>query len=146
VQLDPRRSLSKEVQTCENERKRKGRLPLTHRKIDEEDPEAHETEGEEDIAEPQINRERDSDWNPGSSYLQRKLQSESKTDDVAYQLTSRVVNRSGRETEEDKVGRDVSNSPGSRSESSDKSPCKVETTASHSYNLRSRAESTLGTT
>jgi hypothetical protein len=50
---------------------------------------------------PRRGRE-DPEWNPGSPYSQRMLHGNGQTDDVAYQLRSRAVSRSGREMEEDK--------------------------------------------
>ena len=47
--------------------------------------------------------ERDPEWTPGSSYLQRKLQSSQTADDIAYELRSRLVSRSRQEPEADKV-------------------------------------------
>jgi hypothetical protein len=79
------------------ERKRKGEEVTSHSQtIKEEGLETYDTEDE--VVDPPLKYERDPDWNPESSYLQRKLQNDSKTADVAYQLRSRVVNRSGRET------------------------------------------------
>jgi hypothetical protein len=55
----------------------------------------------------------DSEWNPGSSYLRRKLQSDNATDGVAYRLRSRLVSRSEQETEGDKTRVETVGSPGS---------------------------------
>jgi hypothetical protein len=82
---------------------------------------------------------------PGSSYLQRKLQSDKTADGVAYRLRSRLVSMSGRETENDKAGSEVASSPGSENASNNTSPSKVKYMSNHSYNLRSRIEPTEGT-
>jgi hypothetical protein len=57
---------------------------------------------DEDIISPSQTRRADPEWTPGSSYLQRKLQSSNTANDVAYRLRSRLVSRSERETEIDK--------------------------------------------
>jgi hypothetical protein len=80
---------------------------------------------------------KDSEWNPGSSYLKRKLRSENTTADVAYHLRSRLVSRSEQEAERDKVGVEVNNSSGSNYAQTNTSPSKAKT-SSHSYNLRSK--------
>jgi hypothetical protein len=61
-----------------------------------------------------LDRGDDSEWNPGSSNLKRKLQSENTTADVAYQLRSRLVSRSGREAETDKARSELNDPPGNK--------------------------------
>jgi hypothetical protein len=89
----------------------------------------------------------DPEWTPGSSYLQRKLRSSSTADDVAYRLRSRLVSRSGRETETDKGPAEAGDSAGNEHTSANTpdsvSPGRNKSGTSHSYNLRSRVESTV---
>jgi hypothetical protein len=77
----------------------------------------------------------DSEWIPGSSNLQRKLQDDNTTDGVAYRLRSRLVSRSEWETEGDKT---VTGSSGNEPIHSHTSPGTIKTASSHMYNLRSR--------
>jgi hypothetical protein len=118
-------------------------MDRTERKIKEEIPDIYDM-GDE-VVNPPLNYKNDPDWNPESLYLQRKLQDGSAAADVAYQLRSRVVNRSGRETEADKAGGSVNNSPDSELGVSNGSPSEVVTTSGHSYNLRSRVAPTSDT-
>jgi len=79
--------------------------------------------------------------------LQRKLHSNKNTaDDIAYRLRSRLVSRSERDTGRDRKQIELVSSPESEhvitSECENTSPGKVEPTVGHSYNLRSRIEST----
>jgi len=68
---------------------------------------------DEDIISSSHRCREDPEWTPGSSYLQRKLQSSNPADDVAHRLRSRLVNRSGRETGTDREQAGVVRSPGS---------------------------------
>jgi transposase InsO family protein len=89
----------------------------------------------------------DPEWTPGSSYLQRKLKSNSTADDVAYRLRSRLVNSSGRETETDKEQTAANSLAGSEPISTNTresaSSGRSKFAASNSYNFRSRVESTI---
>jgi hypothetical protein len=88
----------------------------------------------------------DSDWVPGSSYLQRKLHSSTTADNLAYRLRSRLVGRSEQEQEVDNEQAEavslqenedmLVNTHGETLLGKNK-PAK-----SHSYNLRSRIDST----
>ena len=86
--------------------------------------------------------ERDPEWIPGSSYLQRKLQSSQTADDIAYELRSRLVSRSRQEAEADKSQASIHSSLESENvetnTQNEVQPEIVESTASHSYNLRRR--------
>lgn len=107
-------------------------------------------ESDENIISSPRERRNDPKWTPGSSYLQRKLQSSSTADDVAYRLRSRLVSRSGRETEVDKGQAETDSLSGSEHigeiTQSNVSPGKIKPALSHSYNLRSRIESTSSQT
>lgn len=78
-------------------------------------------------------------------FVHRKLQGNGQTDDAAYRLRSRLVSRSGRETETDKEQAEAVRSPGSDYMISETrfitSPGKVNPASSHSYNLRCRLKS-----
>ena len=89
-------------------------------------------------------KEDDSDWDPGSSYLQRKLRNDKPTADVAHHLRSRIVNRSGQETGNDKAGAEMSDPAGNASTPDDTSFNESRSGVCHSYNLRSRNETSLG--
>ena len=108
-----------------------------------DDTESSETE-EEDTS-LSNSRNRDSDWEPGSMYLKRKLQSDNRPDDIAYRLRSRLVSRSGRETETDKPGAEGSSSAGDTLLLTETSPDESGSTAGHPYNLRNRIGPTLYT-
>ena len=71
----------------------------------------------------------DSDWIPRSLRVERKPQSDKATANVAYQLRSRVVNRSGPEKERNETRAGV----GGLGENNE-----LRTTVKHSYNLRNR--------
>jgi hypothetical protein len=88
----------------------------------------------------------DSDWDPGSSYLQRKLRNDKTTADVAYHLRSRLVSRSGQETEGDKAGAEMNDPSGNEHAPTNTSPDKTRLTSCHPYNLRNRIESASGVT
>jgi hypothetical protein len=107
---------------------------------------AKSSETEDNVDNLPRDLENDSEWNPGSSYLQRKLQSDNRTDGVAYRLRSRLVGRSERETEVDKAGAEVNSSPGNIHAQSDTSPSSAEGTFGHSYNLRSKVGTASGAT
>ena len=79
-----------------------------------------------------ISREHGSDSNriPRSSHVERKQQSNKATADIAYQMRSRAVNRSGPGKERDDTRAGV----GGLGEHND----EIGTTVKHSYNLRSR--------
>ena len=88
-------------------------------------------------------RAEDPEWSPGSKYLQRKLHSNQNTaDDIAYRLRSRLVSRSERETGRDREVSSPESEHVTTSERENTSPGRVEPTVGHSYNLRSRIEST----
>ena len=86
--------------------------------------------------------ERDPDWTPGSSYLQRKLQSNQTADDIAYEMRSRLVSRSRQETETDTSQASAHSSLEGENvginTQSEVQPEIVESAASHSNNLRRR--------
>jgi len=88
----------------------------------------------------------DPEWVPGSSYLQRKLQSITTADNVAYKLRSRLVGRSEQETEVDNEQAEAVSLQENENiivnTHSKTSPGKNKPAMSHSYNLRSRVEST----
>ena len=88
----------------------------------------------------------DSDWNPGSLYLQRKLQNDKTTADVAYHLRSRLVSRSRQGKEGDKAGVETNDPSGSEYAPTNTSPDKARPATCHPYNLRSRIESASGVT
>jgi hypothetical protein len=110
-----------------------GRLEIGSEESDESD--------EQIVSSPRKHRG-DPEWTPGSSYLQRKLQSNSTADEVAYRLRSRLVSRSGRETETDKEQAAASSVAGSEPISMNTResalPGRSKFAANHSYNLRSR--------
>ena len=108
-----------------------------------DDTESSETE-EEDTS-LSNNKNRDSDWEPGSMYLKRMLQSDNRPADIAYRLRSRLVSRSGREKETDKPGAEGSSSAGDTLLLTETSPEESESTTGHSYNLRNRIGPTLYT-
>jgi hypothetical protein len=108
-----------------------------------DDTESSETEEVVDNLLPNGNN-RDSEWEPRSMYLKRKLLSDNRQDDIAYQLRSRLV-RSGRETEVDKQGAEESSSVGDTLLLTETSPNESGTTACHTYNLRNRVGPTSGT-
>ena len=92
-------------------------------------------------------RVEDPERSPGSLYLQRKLHSSKNTaDDITYRLRSRLVSRSEREVGRAKEQIVLVGSPESEhattSGRENTSPGKAEPTVGHSYNLRSRIEST----
>jgi hypothetical protein len=87
-----------------------------------------------------LDRGNNSEWNPGSSYLKRKLRDENTTADVAYQLRSRLVSRSVQEAETDKARTEVNESPGNTDAQEQLSASKNK---NHSFNLRSRIMSPL---
>jgi len=88
----------------------------------------------------------DPEWVPRSSYLQRKSQSSTTADNVAYRLRSRLVGRSEREAEVDNGQAEAVSLQESETVSgnthSKTSPGKNKPAMSHSYNLRSRVEPT----
>jgi hypothetical protein len=81
------------------------------------------------------------EWAPGSTYLQRKLNTHP-VDDVTYSLRSRLVNRSEQETETDKGRATASHSQEIRHAMAETqesaSPGRTRDTMGHSYNLRSK--------
>jgi hypothetical protein len=90
-------------------------------------------------------RRTDPEWTRVSSYLRRKLQNADTADNnVAYRLRSKLVSRSEREAEADKEQAEVS-SQGSEqmlaNMQNETSPGKNRPIVNHSYNLRSRIES-----
>jgi hypothetical protein len=95
---------------------------------------------------PSQTRRTDPEWTPGSSYLKRKLQSKDTADNVAYRLRSRVVSRSERDVGADKEQAEIEDSQGSEHMSENTqnktSPGRNKPETGHSYNLRSRVEST----
>ena len=101
-----------------------------------------EDSDEDRYSSPRRRRE-DPEWKPRSSYLRvhRLLQGNGKTVDVAYRLRSRLVSRSGRETETDKEQAEAVRSTGSDHMISDTrnitSPGKFNLASFHSNNLRS---------
>jgi hypothetical protein len=101
---------------------------------------------DKEIISPSQARRTVPEWTPGSSYLQRKLQSSNTVDKVAYSLRSRLVSRSERETEIDKQQAETLGSQGSEhmlvNTQNETSSGKIEPAISHSYNLRIRVEST----
>ena len=60
-----------------------------------DDMESSETEEEVDNS-LSNSKNRDSDWEPGSMYLKRRLQSDNRPDDIAYRLRSRRVGQDGK--------------------------------------------------
>jgi hypothetical protein len=80
----------------------------------------------------------ETNWTPGSLYLQRKLQSDKAIDDVTYRLRSRVVGRSGPDPEPDK--RETANSSQliDKAVQNSTSPSKGKCVPNHSYTLRVR--------
>jgi len=88
----------------------------------------------------------DPEWVPGLSYLQRKLQSSTTADNVAYKLCSRLVCRSEQETGVDNEQAEAVSLQESENilvNTHSKTPLgKNKPAMSHSYNLRSRVEST----
>ena len=103
-----------------------------------EDAELHESEDEADNLSSDGNDE-EPEWNPGSLYLQRKLRSDVKTADVAYQLHSRQVGRSGQETPQDKSSTGEGDLAVSTSALADAIDDETGTASRHPYDLRSRA-------
>ena len=84
----------------------------------------------------------DPEWVPGSSSLQRKLQSSTTADNVAYKLRSRLVGRSEQKTEVDNEQAEAVSLQESENllvNTHSKTPLgKNKPAMSHSYNLRSR--------
>jgi hypothetical protein len=111
--------------------------------VQEEDLSESEHESVNEL--PRENRD-DSEWVPGSSYLQRKLQSSTTADNVAYRLRSRLVGRSEWETEVDNKQAEAVSSRESEdmlvNTHSETSLGKNKPAMIHLYNLRSRVEST----
>ena len=103
-------------------------------------------ESEEEIVNSTHGRTDDPEWTPGSSYQQRKLQSNNTADDIAYRLRSRLVSRSEREMEVDKECIETNRLSESEhmevNTQNNRSPNQNKSAMSHSYNLRSR----IGTT
>ena len=119
-------------------------IPSHSQVTNTDDTESSETE--EDVDNLLLNsNNKDLDWEPASMYLKRKLQSDNRPNDIAYRLSSRLVSRSGRETEVDKQGAEESSSAGDTLLLSDTSSKESGATAGHSYNLRTRVEPTLYT-
>ena len=104
-----------------------------------------ETEGEDIDSSPRELRD-DSDWVPGSSYLQQKLQNDKTTDYIAYHLRSRLVSRSGRGADGVKAGAEMKDPSGNEHAQNNTSPDKTRPKSSHSYNLRSMIESASSVT
>jgi transposase InsO family protein len=117
-----------------------GTIP-SHSKILEVESEGV-SESEDDETSSPLGIREDSEWAPESSYLRRKLQYDNATDNIAYQLRSRLVSRSERETEQDKTGAGAAGASGNEQTVGSASPGKVKSASSHSYNLRKRVEST----
>ena len=69
-------------------------IPSHSQVTNTDDTESSETE-EEDTS-LSNSRNRDSDWEPGSMYLKRRLQSDNRPDDIAYRLRSRRVGQDGK--------------------------------------------------
>jgi hypothetical protein len=105
-------------------------IPSHSQVTNTDDTESRETE--EDIDNFLSNsKNRDSDWEPGSMYLKLKLQSDNRPDDIAYQLRSRLVSMTGRETEVDKQETRESSSAGDTLLLTETSPNESGTTACH---------------
>ena len=109
-----------------------------------DDTESSETEENVDNLLPDSNNG-DSDCDPGSLYLQRKLWSDNRTDGIAYQLRSRLVSRSGRETDVDKLGAGGKSPAGDTLPPTETSPNETGTTSCHTYNIRNSVGPTSGT-
>ena len=96
---------------------------------------------DDDVINSSHRRVDDPEWTPGSSCLQRKLRDNNTADDMTYRLRSRLVNRSGRETETDNGHAEIVGSPGSEHTTihtqGNTSPGKVKPATSHSYSIRS---------
>jgi hypothetical protein len=88
----------------------------------------------------------DPEWVPGSSYLQRKLQSSTTADNVAYKLRSRLFGRPEQETEVDNEEAEAVSLRESENmlvNTHSETPLgKNKPAMSHLYNLRSRVEPT----
>ena len=82
------------------------RVQLREDESDDSD-EIEETEGFLD------NSSSETDWTPGSLYLQRKLLNDKTADNVTYELCSRRVGRSGPEIDKDN-GNETSEQTGNR--------------------------------
>ena len=109
--------------------------------------ESEESDGsDEENVSPSQTRRADPEWTPGSSYLRKELRSNDTADNVAYRLSSRLVNRSGRDAEADKEQIEIEGSQGSehmlKSAQNKTSPGRIKPATTHPYNLRSRIEST----
>jgi len=108
-------------------------------------PPAAQVEVQDDDEEENENRD-DPEWVPGSSYLQRKSHSSTTADNVAYRLRSRLVGRSEREAETDNRQAEAVSLPENEnvlvSTHNRMLSGKNKPATSHSYNLRSRVEST----
>jgi len=104
---------------------------------------------DEEITSPSRISSTDSEWTPGSVYLRKNLRDTDTDDNVAYRLRSRLVSRSERETEADKEQVEMSSNGNERmleNTQNNTSPGKNKLVANHSYNLRSRIESTGNST
>jgi hypothetical protein len=103
---------------------------------------------DDEIVSPSQVRSADPEWTPGSSYLRKKLRDINTADDnVAYRLRSRLVSRLERETEADKEQEqvEVNSQEGEHmlaNTQNETSPGNNRHAVNHSYNLRSRIEST----
>jgi len=116
-------------------------IPSQRQIVDDID-ESYDDTDEEEIDRAVREYSDDSDWTPGSLYLQRKLQSDKTADDVTYRLRSRLVGRSRQELEADNATAETSDPSGSKNAQN----CTlrdVGSTVSHSYNLRDRTGTTL---
>ena len=104
---------------------------------------------DEEITSPSRISSTDPEWPSGSSYLRKNLRGTDTDDNVAYRLRSRLVSSSERETEADKEQVEVSSNGNEQileNTREDTLPGRNKPVANHSYNLRSRVESTGNST
>jgi hypothetical protein len=103
-------------------------------------------EEEEEEEEEETENEDDPEWVPRSLHLQRKSHSSTTADNVAYRLRSRLVGRSEREADVDNEQAEAATLPENENvlvNTHNRTPSGQNKPAvSHSYNLRSRVEST----
>jgi hypothetical protein len=103
---------------------------------------------DDEISSPLQIQSADPEWIPGSSYLRKKLQDINTADDnVAHRLRSRLVSGLERETEADKEQEQIEVSTQKDEHmlanmQNETSPGKNRPAINHSYNFRSRIEST----
>ena len=118
-------------------------IPSQAQLAEDETESVSETDDEGEMEREHCN---DIEWTTGSLYLRRKLRDDKTTDDIAYNLLSRVVSGSRPEPASD-TARTVANDViGNDNMQAFTLSDAVQNTASHSYNLRNRTGRMLADT